>query len=234
MILYIFDELDKFLDQDEPIKVKILRDSELIIRRRNEQDRDALSNKHNSVMFDKLDVFYKSIKLSASNKFQLRNRNKQERNELIYEREFVRGLCEPRVKDDETFDVDVRLEALKSVQKKVKSSNERFELEEQIFHKASPILIIFLGIYGSILFFYLTIPHFTNIVVDKINTNFATKLTTNFIIIQLTILGLNLILFCHNFLSESLSKKQFIKNKRRLELIEQAIELAENYKSKVS
>jgi hypothetical protein len=183
-VIFIFDELDKFLEQDKTIRSETWRDSKLIMRNRKEQDgdRDELSSEQNIAIFtfDKLDNFYKSIRLGFSSRFHLRNRNKQEKNELTDERRIIRDLCEKRVKDDGKFGVDVRLQALKAVQKKIEFSNERFELEEKQFSKTIQFLYVLL----AICFFILQLKmRFSDSSIDKLFNIILHP--TNYSIIQL-------------------------------------------------
>jgi hypothetical protein len=226
-VIFIFDELDKFLEQDKPVRPETWGDSKLIMRNRKEQDgdRDELSSEQNIAIFtfDKLDNFHKSIRLRFSSRFHLRNRNKQEKNELVDERRIIRNLCEKRVKNDEKCGVDVRLQALKAVQKKIEFSNERFEIEEKQFSKTFQFCLILLAICIFILDLMIRFP---NISIDKL---FSIILhPTNYSIIQKFMLpSIAFILFALNFCNESSSNKKFLMNKRRLELIEQAIELTQ-------
>jgi hypothetical protein len=149
----------------------------------------------------------------GSSKRRVVYRNDQDRSELRSERPFIIRLCTMNAKCGQVINAEVRLQALKAAQKKISASVGRHEillLRDYWDSLLVPALVAFFLITS-----YLS--HFSNDSISTINP-FITIIT----------MAITLVLFFLKTLVESTNKRILIVQKRQLELVEQAIELAES------
>jgi hypothetical protein len=151
----------------------------------------------------------------GSSKERVIYRNDQDRIEFIREKPFIIRLS-MNAKCGQVVNKEVRLQALRAVQKKINFSIERRELEALKEYQNSLLVPTLL---------FITLINYIFSLPSKIFT-IATKEIIPFLPI-FVILG-TLILFFAKTIFENGGRSTLILQKRQLELVEQAIELAES------
>jgi hypothetical protein len=142
------------------------------------------------------------------------DRSEQDKSELLEEQQIVINLCKANLNGAQAHSKRIRLQALRTVQKKIKSSIERYDLELQKNYHLSLLIV-------QICFFVIAFanyidPYFFADLIKKLNLTHSYYLVVGgvFFVLMKTIF-------------EYGGKSILIMLKRRLELIEKAIELAE-------
>lgn len=142
------------------------------------------------------------------------DRSEQDKSELLEEQQLITRLCKTNAKGAQTHSEKIRLQALKTVQKKIKSSIERYDLEWQKNYRLSLLIINLFLLY--IAFVKYMSPPFAADLIKELNLNDPYYLVVG---------GFFFILIKTIFEYDGKSIVAMLK--RRLELVEQAIELAE-------
>jgi hypothetical protein len=142
------------------------------------------------------------------------DRSEQDKSELLEEQQLITRLCKTNAKGTQTHSEKIRLQALKTVQKKIKSSIERYDLEWQKNYRLSLLIVNIFLLY--IAFVKYMSPPFAIDLIKELNLNGPYYLVVGgfFFILIKTIFEYD-------------GKSIVVMLKRRLELVEQAIELAE-------
>jgi hypothetical protein len=145
----------------------------------------------------------------------LRSRNTKDKNEILAERDTVIRMYGEKVRDELTSHESPRLQALKAAQKKIKFSIERYEIVALSNYIGIQFTYALLGI--SLISYIFRLP-------PDIFTFVTGKLTPA---IPIYSIAIALILFILKTIYESYEKSILTMQKRRLEIVEQTIELAE-------
>jgi hypothetical protein len=146
------------------------------------------------------------------------DRSEQDKSELLEEQQIITRICKTNAKGTQTHSEKIRLQALKTVQKKIKSSIERYDLEWQKNYTFSLFIVnlfVFYIAFVKFLSLFLS-PFFAVDLIKKLNLNDPYYLVVGgfFFILIKTIFEYD-------------GKSILMMLKKRLELVEQAIELAE-------
>jgi hypothetical protein len=142
------------------------------------------------------------------------DRSEQDKSELLEEQKLITRLCQTNAKGAQTLSKAIRLQALKAVQKKIKSSIERYDLEWQKNYRLSLLIVSLVSLVAAAVNYM--DPQFFAYLIKELNLThpYYLVLVGSFFVLIKTI-------------SEYDGKSIVIMLKRRLELIEQAIELAQ-------
>jgi hypothetical protein len=142
------------------------------------------------------------------------DRSEQDKSELLEEQQIVINLCKANLNGAQTHSEKIRLQALKTVQKKIKFSIERYDLEWQKNYRLSLFIINLFLLYIAFVK-YMSSPFAVDLIKElNLNDSYYLVVGGFFFILIKTIF-------------EYGGKSIAVMLKRRLELVEQAIELAE-------